>query len=208
MNVQRACVTAVAGVALAGLLAACGQPGGDPEPGTASASASTSKQIKVTAAPPTSQINEGGRSDIKFDPCTEFDDLTITRAGFNPDSRKRSDQIHNQYAFVGCSFNLKEPRGSLGEMTTVRYSTVWTSNISLAEFRKRWEGSATDTQVAGRPAIQYTPERKSCSMAIEFPGFVLDVTSSSGLYTQEAPCDNLQNAATVLEAAATETVGR
>ncbi|MFD4441448.1 DUF3558 family protein [Nocardia sp. NPDC058519] len=193
-----ACATAVI------LLSSCGSTSEPTEP-SLSGAPSTTKQIAVPAAPPTSQVNSGSRGKVEFDPCVEFDDPTIQRAGYDADTRERTDGIHEWYAFVGCSFANNEPIGTLGTQMSIRSIDIAATNITLDEFRQRYTGKYTEESVGGRTAIKYNPPRQ-CGMVIEFPGFSLDLTTSAD-FTEEKDCDNILNAATVLETAATETIG-
>ncbi|WP_280305446.1 DUF3558 family protein [Nocardia neocaledoniensis] len=167
----------------------------------------TTKQIVSPAGPPTSQVNNGTRGTVKFDPCTEFDDPAIQRAGYDAETRKRTDGIHEWYAFVGCSFEDREPAGTFGMEVPIRSIDISATNITLDEFRQRYAGNHTEESVGGRNAIKYTPPMQ-CGIVIEFPDFALDLTTSTFAgFTDEKPCDNILTAATVLEGAATSVVG-
>ncbi|WP_169590872.1 DUF3558 family protein [Antrihabitans stalactiti] len=56
---------------------------------------------------PPKQFNENGRADVTFDPCFDFDDEVIKRAGLDPASRQRTD-IAAEYTFLGCVFLGKD----------------------------------------------------------------------------------------------------
>ncbi|MGS2806123.1 DUF3558 family protein [Nocardia sp. MW-W600-9] len=191
------------GTAAMALLGACGTSTG-PADLVPSVTPSTTKQIAVPAQPPISQVNNGSRGRVEFDPCTEFDDPTIERAGYDADTRERTDGIHEWYAFVGCTFVNKEPVGTLGAPVSIRFIDIAATNITLNEFRQRYAGNYTEESIGGRSAIKYGRPRQ-CGMVIEFPEFALDLTATAGI-TGEKPCDNLLNAATVLEAAATKGI--
>ncbi|MFD3707506.1 DUF3558 family protein [Nocardia sp. NPDC058658] len=187
------------------LLTGCSSTSGTAEP-TLSVTPSATKQIAVPAAPPTSQVNSGTRSSVKFDPCTEFDDPTIARAGYDADTRRRTDGVHEWYAFIGCTFENKEPVGTLGTQMPIRSLSIAATNITIDEFRQRYAGKYTEELIGGRAAIKYRP-LSQCGIVIAFPEFALDLTNSTlAGYTDEKPCDNIMNAATALEASATATI--
>lgn len=192
-----------AAVVTASVLAGCVTPQ-EADNSNPSVAATTTKQIGAPAAPASSQVNSGTRSPVQFDPCTEFDDPTIQRAGYDPETRQRTDGIHEWYAFIGCRFGDKEPIGTLGTQMTIRSINASATNITLNEFRKKYEGKYSEQMIGGRSAVKYSATR-SCGMAIEFPNFVLDLTNSAD-FTSEKNCDNILKAATVLEAAATESI--
>jgi hypothetical protein len=202
--VIRSCLSVAACAVAATVLSGCGTTSGPADP-SATVTSSATKQIAVPAAPPTSQVNSGTRSLVEFDPCTEFDDPTIQSAGYDAETRDRSDGIHEWYAFVGCSFVNKEPVGSLGTKMSIRSIDISATNVTLNEFRERYTGKFTEESIGGRTAIRYSPPTR-CGMAIEFPKFVLDITTAAD-FTEEKDCDNITNAATVLEASTTETIG-
>ncbi|MBC7300197.1 MAG: DUF3558 domain-containing protein [Nocardia sp.] len=188
------------------LLCSCSTTSEQPEQNL-SAAPSTTKQIAVPAASATLQPNSGSRGKVEFDPCTEFDDPTIQRAGYDSETRKRTDGIHEWYAFVGCTFENREPAGTFGTIAPIRSIGIAATNITLDEFRQRYAGKYSEESIGGRKAIQYRPSTQ-CGMVIEFPEFALDLTNSTlAGFTDEKPCDNIVNAATVLEAATTNTIG-
>lgn len=183
------------------LLAACTTK--DPDSGeqdTTSAIARPSISVTVEAAP--TQYNQG-RGTVAFDPCFGLGDETIVRAGFDPVTRERNDFIFDSYSFVGCSFEQSGLVGS--QQVPVRSLRVWSSNITLDEFRLRYEKTSKSITVDGSRAIQYTNPggtRDACNIAVESTDGVLDIGKIvHSAFTEELPCDHIvEIASTIAEA--------
>lgn len=113
------------------LLGACSTDTPETEPSATSITSSW-PSLAVSVPPPPTQHNNG-RQDVMFDPCGEISDDVVSRAGFDPVTRKRSDFIFDSYSFTGCSFDHKEQVG--GRLLAVRNLTVSATNVTIDEFR-------------------------------------------------------------------------
>jgi hypothetical protein len=67
---------------------------------------STTRVIPPSLQPP-KQSNENGRPDVTFDPCLDYDDEVIRRAGLNPATRQRTD-LAAEYTFLSCNYSGKQ----------------------------------------------------------------------------------------------------
>ncbi|GAA1643802.1 DUF3558 domain-containing protein [Nocardia ninae] len=189
--------TTVAVTAVVLVLGGCGKDGaGNGTFTTETMTTRPSLAVSVSPVPP--QYNQG-RDRIKFDPCVEIDDATIARAGFDPTTRERNDFISDNYSFIGCEFDHKED--VRGQNLAVRSMAVWSTNITLDEFRRREGGGATEIKVGSRTAITY---RKSdtCYVAMQAPDGVVSLrTSTNAAFTTERPCDRINEVSETIESA-------
>ncbi|WP_373862560.1 DUF3558 domain-containing protein [Nocardia lijiangensis] len=169
-----------------------------------SPTASVPPSMQVSVPPAPSQINNG-RQPVNYDPCAELGDSTASRAGFDPATRKRSDFIFEGYSFIGCDFDR---RGDVrGQSLVVGSMAVWSSNITLGEFRRREQARAQDTQVGGREAIVYAdPQTDRCTMVMVFHEGTISVrvSANSGAFTPDRGCDRIREVSEVVESALPE----
>jgi hypothetical protein len=182
------------------LVGACasGNNGGESaEPVTAT----TSKPVIGVTVKPAPDQPSNGRSPVKFDPCIEFGDAAITKAGFDPATRKRSDQVHDGYAFISCAFDRKQT--ILGDSLRVGSLTISSTNVTLDEFRKREGSTATEMKVNSREAITYeSPEAEACYVVMTGPDATIDVrVDSTAALTDWRACGHVQEIAGVVESA-------
>ncbi|MCC3333406.1 DUF3558 domain-containing protein [Nocardia abscessus] len=188
------------GIALSAFVAACSPSGDSVEHSTSSAATSTAIRIAVPVNPAPAQ-NDQWRNAVRFDPCAGIGDDTISTAGFDPSTRKRNDFSFDTYSFIGCSFDHKE--SIRGQMLPVRTLTVWSTNISLAEFRDRYAKSSEKIVVDGRDALRYRQTEVhsgSCGVAMKTADGALDVsTSTNAAFTSEKPCDRIVEVASAIE---------
>ncbi|MET8798239.1 DUF3558 domain-containing protein [Nocardia sp. NPDC004568] len=108
--------TAAATCALLVLSVGCArEPDAPAEPTPVSADIPSSSE-GVTSRPtltaphlqPPSQENEytgGKRSKVVFDPCTWIGDDAVARAGLDPASRRRGQDLITEYTFLTCDFD-------------------------------------------------------------------------------------------------------
>ncbi|MGV9611362.1 DUF3558 domain-containing protein [Nocardia xishanensis] len=164
---------------------------------TASTVAKPSIAVTVKPAP---EQPRNSRRPVEFDPCFEIGDDTVRRAGFDPITRERSDQIHDGYAFISCAFERKEE--VRGEVLRVGSLTISSTNVTLDEFRKREGSSAAEIKVNEREAITYRrPEAEACYVVMAGPDGTLDISvSSAGALTNWNACDQAQNTAEIVAA--------
>ncbi|MGY5281440.1 DUF3558 domain-containing protein [Nocardia gipuzkoensis] len=170
-------------------LAISGCSTGDPGDGQPSPQPSVSRpSLAVSILPMPTQVNKG-RQDVTFDPCVEIDDSLIVRSGFDPPTRERNDLIFDDYSFIGCKF--KHSEDVRGQKLPVRSISIWSTNVTLDEFRKRERGNLTDLTVDGRAAIKYT-QSDSCYVAIQSLDGALNIASNTyAAFTTELPCDRI-----------------
>ncbi|WP_246350029.1 DUF3558 domain-containing protein [Nocardia barduliensis] len=199
---MRSALVSVCTAAVSVSLLACSADEGPLVNETFSPSATATIRIAAPVDEAPVQHNHG-RNEVRFDPCARIDDDTIVAAGFDPSTRKRNDFIFDAYSFIGCGFDHKE--NIRGQILTVSSLTVWSTNVSLEEFRDRYAKSSESAQVGGRAALQYRSTEAhsgSCGMVIGFADAVLDVSiSTNAAFTSERPCDRIDQVASTIESA-------
>ncbi|MGQ4600542.1 DUF3558 family protein [Nocardia sp. R6R-6] len=181
------------------LVAGCGNS--VPDTGSAGSETSTSQpSLAVPVSPAPSQVNKG-RGAVEYDPCLKLDDTTVFRAGFDPSTRARADQIYDTYSFIGCKFAHKEQ--VRGVSVVMRFLTVSATNITLDEFRNREGSNVTEAKVNGRDAITYRDaSAEACYVTIGVSGGTIDVAKSvNGASTAERPCERITEIAEIVESA-------
>lgn len=195
--------TAMTLVAVALLAGGC--TGHDAD-GTTDATPSTvEKPSNAASVKPAPTQPNSGHTPVKYDPCIEIGDATVMKAGFDPGTRERSDQIHDNYAFIGCAFERKE--AVRGQTLSVGTLTISSGNIPVDEFRKREGSAASEIKVNGRDAITYRkPAEEACYVVMTGPDGTIDVrVSSAGALTDWRACDHAQDIAGVIESALPST---
>lgn len=162
----------------------------------------TTPQIAAPVGPAPTQFSQG-RNAVELDPCREVDDPTISRAGFDPGTRERSDFTFDSYSFIGCDFDDVGMSG--GVEVPLRTLTVWSSNITLDEYRAKYAENISDLTINDRVAINYRNPRvnsESCSLAIQTADGVLDITKyASAAFGTEKPCDGINEIAEIIDSA-------
>ncbi|GGL30373.1 DUF3558 domain-containing protein [Nocardia jinanensis] len=109
-------VTATASCILVGLSGGCAQDADAPaDHGPASAEITKSPEGVTTRPtltapelqPPSqqSEYTDQGRPEVAFDPCTWIDDDAVVRAGLDPASRRRGQDLITEYTFFTCDFD-------------------------------------------------------------------------------------------------------
>ncbi|WP_280449678.1 DUF3558 domain-containing protein [Nocardia brasiliensis] len=181
------------------LLSSCtdSSPTGEP-PGPSTTSGTPTLAVSPPPAPPQHNL---GRQEVKADPCVKIDDATISRAGFDPATRKRHDMIYDTYAFIGCGFDDKKQID--GQSVTARSLTVWSTNITLDEFRSREANSATEVKIGNNTALEYEkPNEGACYVATRDSDGVLNIRIGTNLpFTIEQPCDRMIEVAEMVSSA-------
>lgn len=142
-----------------------------------------------------------GRTAVGYDPCASLGDSVVVQSGFDPQTRARADLIFDEYAFIGCEFDRKEP--VRGKTLAVGSMTVSSTNISLEEFRQRESKTARPIKVGGRDAITYSrPADEGCFVVMTGPDATIDIHVSSTLaLTSWNACDHSVQIAATIEAA-------
>ncbi|MBY8858556.1 DUF3558 domain-containing protein [Nocardia sp. CA2R105] len=127
--------------------------------------------IAASVAPAAVQYNHG-RTAVNFDPCIGVGDSAISEIGFDPATRERKDQIDDRYSFIGCMFDQK---GSVdGSVMDVRELRIWSTNVTMDEFRQRYAGKFTDAKVNGRDALIHPDGAGTCFLETAGPDGTLD----------------------------------
>ncbi|WP_187685650.1 DUF3558 domain-containing protein [Nocardia wallacei] len=181
------------------ILCGCHHDTHDAESPSSPSSQQPSISVSVESAP---EQDPAGRPPVGFDPCFRIGDAPVSRAGFDPSTRERSDQLHTGYAFIGCTFERKEQ--VRGTMHRVGSLTISSTDITLDQFRERErrEGTvATEINVNGREAILYKrPEGEACFVVMKGPDAAIDLQiDSSAALTQWSACDHAQEIAAIIE---------
>ncbi len=170
---------------------------------TPSQPTSPAEPITTLAAPVPSPPTQppSSRRPVSFDPCSRIDDAVPAALGFNPASRKRSDYVFDDYAFIGCEFSRKE--NVRGQQLETGYLTISSTNVSLDEMRARNYEGAKPTSVNGRDALFHrTRAAESCYIAMPGPDASIEVRlSSEGAFTDWVGCDHIDEAARTVQAA-------
>lgn len=189
---------ALASTAIVAVGCSSGDDGGKPTETTTATVAKPSVAISVKPAP---DQPRNSLSPVKFDPCVGIGDDTVTKAGFEPKTRERRDQVHDDYAFIGCVFDRKEQ--VRGQALGVGSLTIFSTNLTLEEFRKREGGGATGIKVNGRDAITYRkPAEEACYVVMVGPDATIDLrVSSTAALTNWNACDHAQEIAGIIESA-------
>jgi hypothetical protein len=174
------------------------------EAGSQSAVSSAKPSIAVTVKSAPSQ-DPNGNPPVRFDPCTEIDDATVLKAGFDPKTRQRSDQLHTGYAFIGCTFDRKEM--VRGQELSVGSLVVSSTTITLDQFRQREGAAASEININSKEAITYrTPEAEACNVVIkDGPDGTIDVgIDSTEALTDWQACDHAQEIAAIIDLSITK----
>ena len=193
---RRSCSTIATLISLAALTAACAS---DHTAGSTSSQLPTTEKL-IIAAPVSqapSQDPNGGKL-VKYDPCMNIGDDMVTKTGFDPRTRKRSDQVHTGYAFISCRFDRKELVD--GQNLSVGYLEISSTNITMDQFRKRAGAAASDILIDGKSAITYAdPASESCNVVTTGPDNSIDImVNTVGALTNWNGCSHLQEIASIV----------
>lgn len=168
--------------------AACATSGKPTSTATGSA-APVRPTLTAPALQPPAQHNSPGNKDVVFDPCTWIDDATITKAGFDPRTRARGEDLVGEDTAFVCTFNSKKYGLALSS-----------SNRTLDSFRA--DRKITNITVDGRAALEY-PSMVSvsdCHVTMQSSDGVFDVqleTNNPG----DDPCADIKDIASILATA-------
>ncbi|MFD4439312.1 DUF3558 domain-containing protein [Nocardia sp. NPDC058519] len=182
------------------LVSACGSD--EPPAPDSDSTRIRSIEVSVTVSPAPSQPSSN-RAPVKFDPCFEISDQAISQAGYNPETRERIDQVHEGWAFIGCTFERIE--SVRGQRLNVGGLTITSTNTSVDEIRKKNEGeqrTVQDTEVDGRRGITYRVGGETCVTALPGPDAALSImVDSTAALTEWSACEHMQQTAEIIEAA-------
>ncbi|GAA5042907.1 DUF3558 domain-containing protein [Nocardia callitridis] len=135
---------------------------------------------------------DSDRPPVVFDPCTWISDESIQRAGFDPSSRKRGDDLVAEYSFLTCDFSSPERK-----LLFNSGNATWDENLAKV-------GSYSEPiTVNGRDAlwVHDTTLPRTCQIDVRTKiGFV----QISAVGTYRAPqsadmCEGLLDLATAIE---------
>lgn len=156
--------------------------------------------IAASVAPMPEQDPDRGVP-VRYDPCSELGDDTVSKSGFDPSTRARADQVHTGYAFIGCGFKKMENLN--GKVTPVGNLTVSSVDLSLDKFQQREGVNAAQIKVNGRDAITYSHrEAETCNVVMTGPDGVVDIAVDSTVaLTNWVACDHAQEIAATVEPA-------
>ncbi|WP_345494682.1 DUF3558 domain-containing protein [Nocardia callitridis] len=135
---------------------------------------------------------DSGRPPIVFDPCTWVSNSALQRAGFDPSSRRRLDDIVAEYSFLTCIVTSKDRKLRMNSG-----NATWEENLAKV-------GSYSQpTNINGRSALQFRdPDGLgSCEIDIQTKvGFVQLAVDLTRFASPEADtCDDIQNIAATIE---------
>ncbi|MFI6775717.1 DUF3558 domain-containing protein [Nocardia sp. NPDC050412] len=135
-----------------------------------------------------------GRPKVVFDPCTWISDDTARRAGFDPASRARGDDLVAEYSFLTCDF-----------LSTSRTLQLNSGNASWEEDLAKVGSYSEPITVNGRQALLVhdpaTSMKRSCQVDVRTKvGFVqiaVDLTERAPQNLN--PCDGITDIASTIE---------
>lgn len=162
----------------------------------------TSPNISVKVGPAPSQDPDGGKL-VLFDPCRSIGDDVIVRTGFDPATRKRSDQVHTGYAFISCGFSREEFKFGNNQITGFLH--ISSTNITMDQFRQREGGDAATVTVNGNEAVSYPDQDgKSCHVITRGPDNSLNISVEDVFApTVTSVCNRARDVATIVDTAVT-----
>lgn len=159
----------------------------------------TSPSISVTVKPAPSQDPEGGKP-VLFDPCRSMGDDVIAKAGYDPATRERSDQVHTGYAFISCRFSRQEVRDA--EKLLSGILDISSTNITMDQFREREEGNLSDISVNGGGAVMFrTSKGASSNVVTRGPDNSLDIGVDQFGSAEQDVCNRAQEVAAIIDTA-------
>ncbi|APE34015.1 hypothetical protein BOX37_08560 [Nocardia mangyaensis] len=168
-------------------------------PDSPSATTTTTTPTRTFAAPvgDPPQQGRGTKIPVRWDPCVEIPDSTVSAAGFAPDTRERSDAINYDYAFIGCQFERQED--VRGQMLGTGLMFVSSANIGLEQIREREDEE--EFTVNGRAGVFYRDRpAEACLVAFPGPDGVVHISVSSSIaLTDWNACDHIDGIAGAIE---------
>ncbi|MBY8855895.1 DUF3558 domain-containing protein [Nocardia sp. CA2R105] len=195
-------VWACIGAAALTTVVACSSNGGDSSNDSASPTSSVAATASVRPTlmasniqPPSQKDNQysEGLPEVVFDPCTWIGDQTIQKAGFDPASRHRLQDMVAEQTFLTCAFK--------SEMKTL---TINSSNVPWDQDLQKHASHTRATTVNGRQAIWVDDKTFAGACEIDLrtkAGFVqifTDPTDKSNV-NPSSSCDGMLNIATLIE---------
>ncbi len=171
-------------------------------PTSASTAISPSIAVSVPSAP---TQPSGSLPAVKFDPCVSVGDSVIAKTGFDPSTRQRADQIHDNYAAIGCKFQRTQAVD--GQNSSVGGLTIWSTNVTVDMFKKREGSGGAAITVNGRQAISYKrPAAEACFIAMTGPDGAINIEAdSTAALTDWNACDHITEIANAIEPAIPRT---
>ncbi|MEV2224019.1 DUF3558 domain-containing protein [Nocardia vinacea] len=133
-----------------------------------------------------------GRPKVVFDPCTWISDDTARRAGFDPASRARGDDLVAEYSFLTCDF-----------LSTLRTLQLNSGNATWEEDLAKVGSYSEPITVNGRQALLVRDPQVSRNCQIDLRtkvGFVqVDVYLTDRAPQTLNPCDGITDIASTIE---------
>ncbi|MGI5216324.1 DUF3558 domain-containing protein [Nocardia sp. CA-290969] len=203
MNPWKLGVVVIAATGVLGSLVACSTT---TEPSGTGAAESTQQESAQTSSSrttltesrlqPPEQQNEyttRGRPEVVFDPCTWISDAAVEKAGLDPTTRRRGQDIVAEYTFLTCDFE-----GNLRDLS------VNSGNVTWEEDLQKNGGHSEAMTVNGREAllVQDPALESVCSVHVRTEAGLVMFSSSRTHEGQEAGlqrCDGAVEIATALE---------
>ncbi|MFI5777297.1 DUF3558 domain-containing protein [Nocardia sp. NPDC051570] len=186
-------ICAIAAVTISGCSKASNSPT-DSTTGYQSTVPASQSRPTLTAPslqPPT-QKKYPGRLDIVFDPCTWISDGAITKAGYDPKTRKRGDDMIAEDSFLTCDFSSPQ-----------RDLAVDSGNVTWDEDLQKVGSYSEPTTVNGRQALWVRNPKRPGNCEIDLRtkvGFVQITTMLKDVAPLDLnPCDSLLDTASAIE---------
>ncbi|MBF6172530.1 DUF3558 domain-containing protein [Nocardia blacklockiae] len=173
--------------------------GSDGTSATTSASSTGASRPTLTASSlqPPPQDNKysssSGRPKVVFDPCTWVSDASITKAGFDPKSRKRGHDTVAETIFLTCEFSSR-----LRDLAVDSTNATWDENL------KKNGAWSEPTSVNGREALWVRDPQLAGACEIDLrteAGFTQVAVNLTDLTNPQEtpPCQGLLDIASAIE---------
>ena len=193
---------ALLAISVVPLAASCSSNSGNAQdpagPGQTTSSSTPSARPTLTnpkLQPPSQDNNytaSTGRPKVVFDPCTWISDDTARRAGFDPGSRVRGDDLVAEYSFLTCDF-----------LSTSRTLQLNSGNATWEEDVAKVGSYSEPITVNGRQALLVRDPQVSRNCQIDLrtkAGFVqVDVYLTDRAPQNLNPCDGITDIASTIE---------
>jgi len=156
----------------------------------------TTRAIAAPVGDPPRQ-GAGTKRPVGWDPCVEVPDSTLSGIGFEPTTRKRSDAINYDYAFIGCQFDRRED--VRGQIRSTGNLFIDSANVSMQQIREREKEE--EFTANGRAGILFRDRAAfSCTVVLPGPDGVVQIKASSfPEFTDWDACDHVDEVVGAIE---------
>lgn len=166
---------------------------GPPASSSTGASRPTLTASRLQPPPLENEYTTEDRPEVVFDPCTWISDDAIKKAGLDPASRRRGQDIVAEYSFLTCDFD-GEHRGL----------SVNSGNVTWEEDLQKNGAHSEPLTVNGREAllVKYPDMDDVCSVHVRSKAGIVMFSSTrtfEGIEAGLQRCDGVVEIATALE---------